>query len=198
MDKPCDRILNVAAELFYAEGLRATGVDTIIAKAGVAKATFYKHYPTKDDLVLAFLERRDRDWRGWLEERVEALSPAPAGKPLAIFDALGERFARGDYRGCAFINSIVELARRDHAVHQASDAHKRAVTAYVEGLLVPLSPKIDPAVLAAQIVMLMDGAIVTAMRQGDTAAAPLARQTAAALLAAAGLAISPPGAPADA
>ena len=83
MDKPCDRILAVAAELFYAEGLRATGVDTIIVKAGVAKATFYKHFPTKDDLVLAFLERRDRDWRAWLEERVEALSPDPAGKPLA-------------------------------------------------------------------------------------------------------------------
>lgn len=187
MDKPCDRILAVASELFYAEGLRATGVDTIIAKAEVAKATFYKHFPTKDDLVLAFLERRDRDWRAWLEERVEALSPDPAGKPLAIFDALGERFARGDYRGCAFINAVAELANRDHAAHHASEAHKRLLTDYVEGLLTPLSPRIAPAVLAAQIVMLMDGAMVAAMIRRDPEAAALSRQTAAALLTAAGV-----------
>src|SRR5439155_26406388 len=107
-----ERILVTASDLFYAEGLRAVGVDTIILQAGVAKASFYKHFPSKDDLVLAFLERRDTLWRKWLAETVEPLSPDPAGRQLAVFDALAERFARDDFRGCAFINSIVELANR--------------------------------------------------------------------------------------
>jgi len=179
---PRDRILDTVAMLFYAQGIRAVGVDLIVAEAEVAKASFYKHFPTKDDLVVAYLLRRDEMWRAWLRDAVVRLSPDPAGQPLAIFDALSERFLSGDFRGCAFINSIVELANRDHAAHKAADAHKRAVAAQVGQILADAgNPDTD---LAASFVMLMDGAIVTALREGKADAARRAKMIASTLLAA--------------
>jgi AcrR family transcriptional regulator len=178
---PRERVLETASELFYAHGVRAVGVDTIIARAEVAKASFYKHFPSKDDLVVAFLRRRDGLWRAWLEEAVARLSPAPAGRPLAVFDALAERFARADYRGCAFINSIVELADRDHPAHRAAEEHKRQVVAYLGGLLQEAGVA-HPGALPRHLMLLMDGATVTAVREGSPRAAASARSIAKALL----------------
>jgi AcrR family transcriptional regulator len=178
---PRERILKTASELFYAQGLRAVGVDTIIAQAGVAKASFYKHFPSKDDLILAFLKRRDALLRHWLEQTVERLSPNAADKPLAVFDALAQRFASNDFRGCAFINSMVELANRDHVAHLAADEHKRHVTAYISGLL-KAAGIADPENLAHELMILMDGAIVTAVREGTPDAARSAKRIAAVLL----------------
>jgi AcrR family transcriptional regulator len=178
---PRERILRTASELFYAEGIRAVGVDTIIARAGVAKASFYKHFPSKDDLVVAFLGRRDALLRHWLEQAVEHLSPDPAGRPLAVFDALAQRFASKEYRGCAFINCMVETADRAHAVHHAADDHKREMTQYLGRLLkaagVPTANE-----LAGEFMLLMDGAIVTALREGSPRAAQSAKRIAATLL----------------
>jgi len=176
-----ERILETASELFYAEGLRAVGVDTIIAKAGVAKASFYKHFPSKDDLIVAFLRRRDGLWRQWLQERVEQLSPAPQGRPLAVFDALAERFARADYRGCAFINSMVELADPTHTAHRTAQEHKREVIRYLNGLLAEAGIS-KPDDLSYQFMMLIDGAVVTRLREGTPAAALSAKRVAATLL----------------
>lgn len=175
-----DKVLEAASALFYAQGIKAVGVDLIIEQADVARATFYKHFPAKDDLVLAFLRRRDEMWRGWLRDRVLRLAPAPTRRPLAIFDALHERFSTGDFRGCAFINSIVELANRDHPAHIAADGHKRAVTAQVAEILADAG--YGDADLARSFVMLMDGAIVTALREGAPDAARRAQSIAAALL----------------
>lgn len=180
-NSPRERILKIASELFYAQGVRAVGVDTIIARASVAKASFYKHFPSKDDLILAFLKRRDALLRTWLEQAVERLSTKPADKPLAVFDALAQRFASKDYRGCAFINSMVELANRDHVVHQAAEEHKRLVTAYIGGLLKEAGIA-EPNALAHEFMMLMDGAIVTAVREGSSDAAQSAKRIAAVLL----------------
>ena len=101
-------ILEVAERLFYAEGYRAVGVDRLIAEADVAKATFYRHFRTKDDLLVAVLEARDARFREWLARRVEALAADPRDRPLAVFDALAELFAADDFRGCAFLNTMVE------------------------------------------------------------------------------------------
>jgi AcrR family transcriptional regulator len=182
---PRERILAVATQLFYAHGLRAVGVDTIISQSGVAKASFYKHFPSKDDLVVEFLVRRDRLWREWLATAVERLSPRPAGRPLAVFDALAERFASDDFRGCAFINSIVELADRSHAAHVAADTHKREVIRYLAGLL-EAAGVARPDGLARELMMLIDGAIVTALREGRPEAAKSARRVASLLLQASG------------
>src|SRR4029077_2431978 len=121
-----DRILKTAFRLFYARGLRAVGVDTIIAESGVAKATFYKHFPAKDDLIVAYLDKVDGVWTGQLRAAAEAAGPAPADKLVGLFDALGSACRRDGYRGCAFINAAAETAPGT-AVHNRTIAHKQAV-----------------------------------------------------------------------
>lgn len=179
---PRERILLVAAKLFYAHGIRAVGINQIIAEAEVAKASFYDHFPSKDDLVVAFLTQRDATWRAWMEAAVVRLSPNPKGRPLAVFDALAERFKSRDFRGCAFINSMVELADRDHAAHRAAALHKQAV---IRMLSTWLSAAGHPRgeELAADLMLLIDGAIVTAVREGRPDAASKAKRVAALLLA---------------
>src|SRR2546421_9625095 len=97
------RLLETAEELFYADGIRAVGLERILSTSGVGRASFYRHFTGKDELVVAVLRERDRQWRAWLADRVAALG----GQPLCVFDALAERFARADFRGCAFINAMV-------------------------------------------------------------------------------------------
>ncbi|MER7209675.1 helix-turn-helix domain-containing protein [Streptosporangium sp. NPDC000239] len=181
-----ERLLDTAEELFYAQGVRAVGVEQILTVSKVGRASFYRHFPGKDDLVVAVLERRDRRWREWLAERVAA----HGGGPLAVFDALAERFARADFRGCAFINTMVEAADPAGAAHRVAAGHKDRVTGYVESLLTAAGhPR--AAALAPQLVMLMDGAIVTALRERSTVPALRARAVAETLMGAAGEAAAP-------
>lgn len=174
------RLLTTAEDLFYAEGVRAVGVERILSASGVGRASFYRHFTSKDELVVAVLQGRDERWRAWLAERVAA----HGGGPLAVFDALAERFARQDFRGCAFINTMIESADPDSPAHRVAAQHKTAVAAYVETLLAAAGAP-EPASLAAQFALLMDGAIVTALRERTSAPAVRARAVAAALLAAA-------------
>lgn len=177
-----DRLLDTAERLFYAEGIRAVGIDRILAESGVGKASLYRHFPTKDELVLAVLRRRDESWRRWLEEAVAARDLPPAQRPLAVFDALAERFARADYRGCAFINTIVETADPQSPAHRVADEHKRRLTDYLADLLAGAGHP-DHRTLAARLVLLVDGAIVTSVRERTPAAAETARGIAEVLLA---------------
>ena len=96
-----DRILDTAFRLFYARGIRAVGVDLIIAESGVAKATFYKHFPAKDDLVVAYLDRVDGIWSGQLRAAAETAGPDPADQLVGLFDAHRTACPRDGYRGCA-------------------------------------------------------------------------------------------------
>ncbi|MEW6644761.1 MAG: TetR/AcrR family transcriptional regulator [Pseudomonadota bacterium] len=183
---PRTRILQTAETLFYRHGIRSIGVDRLIAESGVAKATFYRHFPSKDDLALAFIRGRDASWRDWLARTVARLAPEPRQRPLAIFDAIRERFEDPEFRGCAFSNSIAEVAQGDSAVHQAAAEHKRAVTAmiadYLRGAGVSRTAQRDE--LARALMLLLDGAIVTAVREQSPAAADAAKRIAATLLAA--------------
>ncbi|WP_406209880.1 TetR/AcrR family transcriptional regulator [Kitasatospora sp. NBC_01560] len=177
------RLLSTAEDLFYAEGIRAVGVDRILSVSGVGRASFYRHFASKDDLVVAVLQGRDDRWRQWLRESVEARMLPPEARPLAVFDALAQRFARQDFRGCAFINTMVEAADRESPAHHAAAAHKAAVTEYLDVLLAEAGHQ-DHTELAGQLVLLVDGAIVTAVREGTAEPALRARRVAAALLAA--------------
>lgn len=174
-----ERLLAAAEDLFYAEGIRAVGVDRILTASGVGRASFYRHFPAKDDLVVAVLQARDTRWRTWLADRVQA----HGGGPLAVFDALAERFAAADFRGCAFINTMVESADPDSPAHHVAAAHKASVTHYVHDLLQAEGTP-HPDTLARHFVLLMDGAIVTALRERSTEPALRAREMAEALLAA--------------
>jgi len=178
---PRDRILEVASLLFYQNGIRAVGVDTIIAQSAVAKMTFYKHFKSKDLLVLEFLKRRDELWRDWFEDAVCRLAPNVKDRPLAIFDALEERFSRKEFRGCAFINTMVEMADGEHVAHQAAAEHKQKVQGIFRSILADAGVK-KPAELAKIFLLLMDGAIVTAVREAKPDSAKAAKKIAATLL----------------
>jgi AcrR family transcriptional regulator len=166
------RLLDTAEKLFYADGIRATGVERILQESGVGRASFYRHFASKDDLVVAVIRSRDERWRAWLAQAVTERG----NHPLDVFDALADRFAANDFRGCAFINTMVEIADPAHPGFHAAAEHKRLVTEYLDGLL-------DDRDLAEQFQLLVDGAIVTALREGTPAPAARARKIAKALLA---------------
>ena len=153
--RPYDRILHAAHELFYRDGIRATGIDRVIADSGVAKLTFYRQFASKDDLIRAFLEFRHERWMAWF---VDALA-RHGGGVAAIAPALAEWFRGDDYRGCAFLNSVGELAPALPAVLEAARRHKQDMTAAVARLMRPAPGR---ARVARALALAIDGAIVQA------------------------------------
>ncbi|MBF6057405.1 TetR/AcrR family transcriptional regulator [Thiomicrorhabdus heinhorstiae] len=150
-----ERILVTAHDLFYREGIRATGVDRLIKESAVTKVTFYRHFPSKNDLILAFLHYRHQRWMNWFSEALRQ----GQNQPQAIVDALSEWFSDVDYRGCAFINSVSELAKDLPEVVQISREHKRDMSELVMQLL-PQNNR-NP-LLADAISLAIDGAIIRA------------------------------------
>jgi len=174
------RILDTATRLFYARGLRAVGVDTIIAESGVAKATFYKHFPAKDDLVVAYLDRVDEAWTGQLRAAAEAAGPAPADQLVGLFGALDSACRRDGYRGCGFINAAAESAPGTVA-HDRTVAHKHRVLAWLRDLAADAgAPRPDG--LARSLALLLDGALSSGALDADPEAVEVARDTARSLV----------------
>jgi AcrR family transcriptional regulator len=176
-----ERILQTASDLFYKEGIRAVGIDTIIAKAGVAKMTLYNHFASKDELVVEFLKRRDERWMASFRESVEQRTKNPQRRLLAVFDALEEWFQSDDFRGCAFINAAAELADRHHPAHKVALEHKARLRAFILDLAKAAEVP-SPKRLADRLFLLVEGAIVTALMEGNSDSARQARQAATALL----------------
>lgn len=174
------RILETAFGLFYAHGIRAVGVDRIIAESGVAKATFYRHFPAKDDLVAAYLDRVDGIWTGQLHAAAEASGPDPAEQLVGLFDALASACRREGYRGCAFINAAAELAPGTTA-HERTVAHKSAVRAWVRGLAEQAGAH-DPEGLARALTLLLDGGLAAGALDADPDAATRAQDAARVLV----------------
>jgi AcrR family transcriptional regulator len=177
-----DRILEAAYELFSRHGTRAVGVDAIVAESGVAKMSLYRNFPSKDALILAFLDLRERRWTNdWLRAQVLARAATPGGRLLAIFDVLGEWFAQDEFEGCSFINVMLELDDRRHAVRRESVARLAAIRAFVAELAQAAGVG-DPDGFARQWHILMKGSIVAAA-EGDALAAARARELGELLLA---------------
>ena len=176
-----ERILQTATRLFYAKGIRAVGVDLIIAESGVAKATFYKHFPAKDDLVLAYLDKVDLVWTGQLERAAAAGGPAPADQLLGMFDALATACRRDGYRGCAFLNAAAEN-EAGTPIHDRTLAHKNAVRAWVRGLAAEAGAA-DPDALARALTLLLDGGLASGSVDAGADAPVVAKASAQALLA---------------
>jgi AcrR family transcriptional regulator len=177
-----ERILDTAYTLFSRSGIRAVGVDTVVAQSGVAKMTLYRHFPSKDDLVLAFLERREELWtRGWVEAETGRRATSPGERLLAIFDIFDEWFHRDDFEGCSFINVLLEIDDRTHVIHTAAARHLANIRAFVQGLAQEAGVR-DPETFARQWHTLMKGSIVAA-GEGDVDAARAAKEVAKLLLA---------------
>jgi len=175
-----ERVLDAAAELFYRDGVRATGVDAVIARAGVAKRSFYRHYPSKDLLVVAWLQRTSRDWLAWMRAGLARRRGGPRERLLAVFDLLDEWMGQPGFRGCPFQNSASELADLAHPARAEVRRHKAAVRALLVELASAL-PDADAGELADELALLVDGAIVAAVARGGRPAHE-ARRAAARLL----------------
>jgi AcrR family transcriptional regulator len=170
-----ERVLATAYDLFSRYGTRAVGVDRIIEESGVAKMTLYRNFASKDELILAFLERREAQWtRAWLQSEVEARAATPGGRLLAIFDTFGEWFAIDGFEGCSFINVMLEVSEPGHPVRDAAVRHLAAIRAFLAGLAAEAGIA-DPDAFAHQWHILMKGSIVAAA-EGDAHAAARARE----------------------
>lgn len=178
-----DHLVDTALTLFCRDGFHATGVNRILADSGVAKMTLYKHFKSKDELILATLRRRDERFRNWFMRAVERRTDEPRGRLAAIFDALEEWFG-GNFTGCMFINASAEFARDDHPIHAAAAEHKRLMLAYVRGLAEAAGAD-DPDALAYGLTLLAEGAIVMAHVAGDRSATRHAKAAAGTLVEAA-------------
>jgi AcrR family transcriptional regulator len=159
-----ERILEAASRLFVRDGFRAVGVDTVIAEAGVAKMTLYAHFPSKDDLIAAYLERaNERFWR-WLDAAVAGVDD-PRARLVSMFDAVGKLANDPQCLGCTFQGTAAEFPDPEHPGHRVALAHKQAVLARL-GTLAREADLRDPEALADQLLLLMDGAWVAARMFG--------------------------------
>jgi AcrR family transcriptional regulator len=173
-----DRILETADRLFYLQGIRAVGVDTIAAEIGISKRTLYNHFPSKDALITAYLTRRSRP--------IRPSDKAPAEQILGTFEALQRRFASEDFRGCPFVNAVAELGAADQAVRKIAVAFKDSRRAWFFDLLTQLGVA-DADGLAIQLQLLVDGAIATDLVRNDPSVARAAQDAARVLLKNAGI-----------
>ena len=174
------RLLDAAEELFYEEGVHTVGIDRVIERAGVAKATLYSVFGSKDELVRAYLERHNTIWRERLTSRITARYAEPRERLLGVFDVLGERFTEPDFRGCAFVNASAET-RPGSLVEQVSDVSR----AWLVDLFVDLGRQAgvaEPDPLARQLALLYHGSSLSARMDRDLTAAATARAAAVTLL----------------
>lgn len=175
------RVLDAAEELFYERGIQAVGMDEIRTTAGVPLKRLYQCFPSKRELVEAYLRRRDRRWRDSLADHVARHAATAKDRPLAVFDWLHAWFSTDGFRGCAFLNAFGEFGTAEPGVADIARCHKTALQQYlaelVEDLAVP-----DSASLANQLLVLVEGAITTAAITNSPNAAAQARAAAATLL----------------
>ncbi len=163
-----ERILRTAHDLFYAEGLRATGIDRVIAEAGVTKVTFYRHFPSKNDLILAYLNLRHEQWMTWFTDALARHGGESQGAK-ALPPVMKEWFsgeALGGFRGCAFLNGVSEMGPAIPAVVEATRQHKQQMTDAIEALLPQSGQRRQTAEALA---IAVDGAIVQAQYSEDPA-----------------------------
>jgi AcrR family transcriptional regulator len=178
---PRERLLDTAYELFSTRGVRDVGIDEVIARAGVAKATLYHHFDSKDDLVVAFLQERERRWTfDWVAAESRRRGATPEKQLLAIFDLFDEWFHRGDFEGCSFINVLLEMSA-EHPAGRASVQHLENIRGVVSELAREAGLR-DPAGFARSWHILMKGSIVQAA-EGDVDAARRAQALARLLIA---------------
>src|SRR6478735_1918722 len=173
-----DRILETADRLFYLQGIRAVGVDTIAAEIRISKRTLYNHFPSKDALISAYLARR-------------FVAPRPSDKSpveqiLGTFDSLERRFSAKDFRGCPFVNAVAELGAKDRAVKKIAIAFKESRRLWFRARLEELGVAGADA-LATQLQLLVDGSIALDLVRDDPAMARAAKEAARVLLANAGV-----------
>ena len=179
-----ERLMATAVDLFYRRGMSAVGIDQIISAAGVTKSTFYKHFESKEDLMLAALEMQN----SWLQDTFLTMirdrgGPTAIGQLYAVFDVVEHIIESDEYQGCIFINVAMEFPLVHEPAHLAAAEHKRAIEALVRELAVEAHAS-DPAALAKELCLVMEGAYVTRQVTGDKETIAIARRVAERVIAA--------------
>jgi AcrR family transcriptional regulator len=175
-------LLDAAWRLFYRDGYHAVGIDTVLAEAGVAKMTLYKHFPSKEELIAAVLQRRSRELEATFEEAVAAAGRSPTKRLLGIFVMMDTWFRTRDFNGCAFIKAVAEYPDPKSKPHQVAAAHKAMLLSRLTSLAEALPAK-SPETLARALMFLSEGAIVTAHMYQRPEAANEAAEAAKVLIA---------------
>jgi len=175
-----ERILETADRLFYLQGIRAVGVDTIAAETGISKRTLYNHFPSKQELIAAYLAGRFK--------QVPASDKPPVEQILGTFDRLERGFAAKVFRGCPFVNAVAELGAEDRSVKKIAIAFKESRRLWFRDLLVQLGVA-DPEGLATQLTLLVDGSIAQDLVRDDPSMARAAKDAARVLLRNAGVGV---------
>ncbi len=178
-----EELVRSAMQAFYRNGFHATGMDMLVAETGISKTSMYKHFRSKEDLILAVLRLRDEIFRNRFYRRIEELADSPRDQLIAMFDELQEWFEDPDFRGCMFIKASSEYQDRDHPIHKQSADHKRMLQTHISKLAEAAGLS-QPDQLARQLLLLAEGAIVTAHMKHTESPARDARQAALALVAA--------------
>lgn len=171
MSSKREQLIETAARLFARNGFHATGIDTILAEAGIAKKTLYNHFRTKDELILAALRKYDGEFRNNFMKSVEELAETPEARLLAIFDVAKAWFSDNKFYGCMFINAVGEYSEQDSAVREVCKEFKRLMRGYIKSLVEQAGLK-DIEILTNELALVFEGSIVTAQvsEQNDMAA----------------------------
>ncbi|WOD37243.1 TetR/AcrR family transcriptional regulator [Nodosilinea sp. E11] len=180
-DKPRDRLITSALKLFSRYGFHSTGIDTILAESKVAKTTLYKHFKSKNALVVAVLSKHDKDFREWLVKIVDDSPVQPSEKLLVIFDAYKLWAKRDDFNGCAFVKAASEFPSADSPIHIVCAKHKELMTNYIQELADSANiPESDR--LAIKLMMLLEGATVLTQIAKEADVFNLAKESAQELI----------------
>lgn len=175
------QILDVAADLFFREGYRAVGIDTIIERSGVAKMTLYRHFASKDELIAAYLAQSNEQFWVWFNAAMSKHPGAPQAQLLAVFEALASLVSNPACYGCPFLHAATEFPEVDHPSHRVALNHKQAVRSRLQELAVQAGAR-HPEMLADQLLLLMDGAFIQTRMFGPTNPATHVAQAAGALI----------------
>ncbi|WP_431856256.1 TetR/AcrR family transcriptional regulator [Azospirillum sp.] len=176
-----ERILDTAAELFYREGIRAVGIDTIIARSGVAKMSLYRNFASKDDLICAWLEDTDAMFWAWWQGVVARHPGDPRAQLKALFAALGKWSAHPKFRGCPFINTMVEFRDTEHPGRAIAERHARVLRDHLRDLAAQAGAR-EPEALAEHLLLMMQGAYAGGRMLGPDVAARAIPAAAAVLI----------------
>ncbi len=178
-----EHLIDTAIDLFAERGYHATGIDTILETSGVSKKTLYRHFRSKDELILAALKKYDGRFRNNFMRQVEELAETPRDRLLAVFDVAAAWFGQNDFYGCMYINAVGEFSDPESPIRLVCKEFKALMRRYIEDLCAAL-PAPDPAALADELALLLEGSIVTAqVSQTGGRAAQIAKTAAAALIA---------------
>tara|TARA_R110002094_G_scaffold145911_2_gene135146 strand:+ start:3493 stop:4203 length:711 start_codon:yes stop_codon:yes gene_type:complete len=176
-----DELVRNALDVFYRDGFHATGMDKLVAETGISKTSMYKHFRTKEEMILAVLRLRDEQFRNWFCRRVEDVGKTPKAQLLAAFDVLEEWFRSPGFKGCMFIKAVAEYQDPEDPIHVHSAAHKQVLFEYVHNIAIAAGAR-NAKDLARQLMLLKEGAIVMAVMRGTADAAKDAKAAARVLI----------------